>query len=144
MFDKDRFIEECRAALKESNTQAAIRELVTRAVSDPAQIVRALGEPKRSGVETIYKAGDLTIQLDEPNDFHAKAIEQDAATIAAILGEWFTGVTRVLVHREATRADEKPRRVTDEMVKAERLSGLRRKDKILDTAIDVLDLEIAD
>jgi predicted metal-dependent enzyme (double-stranded beta helix superfamily) len=61
MFDKDRFIEECRAALKESNAQTAIRELVARAVSDPSQIVRALGEPKRSGVETIYKADDLTV-----------------------------------------------------------------------------------
>jgi hypothetical protein len=61
MFDRERFIEECRAALKEKNAQAAVRELVTRAVSDPAQVVRALGEPKRSGVETIYKADDLTI-----------------------------------------------------------------------------------
>lgn len=61
MFDKDRFIEECRAALKESNAQAAVQELVTRAVSDPANVLRALGEPKRSGVETIYKADDLTI-----------------------------------------------------------------------------------
>ena len=61
MFEKERFIEDCRAALKEANAQAAIRELVTRAVSDPAQVVRALGEPRRSGVETIYKSDDLTI-----------------------------------------------------------------------------------
>ena len=61
MFEKERFIEECRAALKEGNAQAAIRELVEKAVSDPAQIVRALGEPQRAGVETIYKAEDLTI-----------------------------------------------------------------------------------
>jgi predicted metal-dependent enzyme (double-stranded beta helix superfamily) len=61
MFDKDRFVEQCRAALKDSNAQAAIRELVAQAVSDPAQIVRALGQPKRSGVETIYKADDLTV-----------------------------------------------------------------------------------
>ncbi|MDH3317670.1 MAG: hypothetical protein OEN48_05225 [Betaproteobacteria bacterium] len=61
MFEKERFIEECRAALKEKNAQAAIRELVEKAVSDPAQIVRALGEPQRAGVETIYKADDLTI-----------------------------------------------------------------------------------
>ena len=61
MFEKERFIEDCRAALKERNTQAAIRELVARAVSEPAHIVRALGEPQRAGVETIYKADDLTI-----------------------------------------------------------------------------------
>ena len=97
-----------------------------------------------SSPRSITKSGDLTIQLDEPNDFHAKALEQDAGAIAAVLGEWFTGIERVLIHREATRADEKPRRVTDEMVKAERLNGLRRKDRVLDSAIDVLDLEIAD
>jgi predicted metal-dependent enzyme (double-stranded beta helix superfamily) len=61
MFQKERFIEECRAALEESDPRAAIRELVARAVSEPAHIVRALGEPKRAGVETIYRANDLTI-----------------------------------------------------------------------------------
>ena len=61
MFQKERFIEECRAALKERHAQAAIRELVEKAVSEPAQVVRALGEPKLSGVDTIYRAADLTI-----------------------------------------------------------------------------------
>ena len=61
MFQKERFIEECRVALKEGNAQAAIRELVTRAVSEPAEVVRTLGEPKLAGVETIYRAVDLTI-----------------------------------------------------------------------------------
>jgi predicted metal-dependent enzyme (double-stranded beta helix superfamily) len=61
MFEKERFIEDCRAALKERDTHAAVRELVARAVSEPTQIVRALGEPQRAGVDTIYKADDLTI-----------------------------------------------------------------------------------
>jgi predicted metal-dependent enzyme (double-stranded beta helix superfamily) len=61
MFEKERFIEECRAALKERDTHAAVRELVARAVSEPTQIVRTLGEPRRAGIETIYKADDLTI-----------------------------------------------------------------------------------
>lgn len=61
MFDKERFIEDCRSALKETNAHAAIKELVARAVSEPAQVLRVLGEPQRAGVETIYKADDLTI-----------------------------------------------------------------------------------
>lgn len=61
MFDKERFIEDCRAALQESNAHAAVRELVERAVSDPAQVLRALGEPARAGVDTIYRSNDLTI-----------------------------------------------------------------------------------
>jgi len=61
MFEKERFIEECRAALKEREAHAAIRELVAKAVSEPAQIVRELGEPAVSGVGILYKADDLTI-----------------------------------------------------------------------------------
>jgi DNA polymerase-3 subunit gamma/tau len=94
----------------------------------------------------ITRNGDLTIRLDEPNDFHAKAIEQDAPTLVDMLGDWFGGLARVQVYREdAPRsATVKPQRVTDEMVKAERLNMLRRKDPVLDAAIDVLDLEISD
>jgi len=61
MFDKEDFIEQCRAALREAAPQAAVRELVARAVREPAQVLRALGEPQRSGVETLYRADDLTI-----------------------------------------------------------------------------------
>ena len=61
MFDKDRFIEDCRAAVQGADAQAAIRELVAKAVSAPADILRTLGEPARSGVETIYRGPDLTI-----------------------------------------------------------------------------------
>jgi predicted metal-dependent enzyme (double-stranded beta helix superfamily) len=61
MFDKERFIEDCRAALKETQVQGAVRELVARAVSEPAQVIRALGEPARAGVYTLYRSDDLTI-----------------------------------------------------------------------------------
>ena len=61
MFSTERFIEDCRAALGETNAQAAIRELVARAVSEPGQVLRALGEPAQAGVNTLYKADDLTI-----------------------------------------------------------------------------------
>ena len=99
-----------------------------------------------SSPSAITNKGDLTIALDEPNDFHAKAIEQASADILGILQEWFDGIERIALRRdEAPKADrEKPRRVTDEMVRAERLNTLRRKDATLDAAIEVLDLEIAD
>jgi len=61
MFSKERFIEECRAALKETNAQAAIRELVEKAVSDPAGLMRAIGEPEKGGVDSLYRSADLTI-----------------------------------------------------------------------------------
>jgi predicted metal-dependent enzyme (double-stranded beta helix superfamily) len=61
MFDKERFIEDCRTALKGGNAQAEVVELVERAVRAPGDVVRGLGEPARSGVQTIYRSSDLTI-----------------------------------------------------------------------------------
>jgi DNA polymerase III subunit gamma/tau len=118
-------------------------ELVTRArTSGKALLAAAL---ESSSPAAITNKGDLTIKLDEPNDFHAKAIEQASADILGILREWFDGIERIALHRDdVPKPQDKPKRVTDEMVKAERLNTLRRKDATLDAAIDVLDLEIAD
>jgi DNA polymerase-3 subunit gamma/tau len=118
-------------------------ELVTRArTSGKALLAAAL---ESSSPAAITNKGDLTIKLDEPNDFHAKAIEQASADILGILREWFDGIERIALHRDdVPNPPDKPKRVTDEMVKAERLNTLRRKDATLDAAIDVLDLEIAD
>jgi hypothetical protein len=119
-------------------------ELVTRVrTSGKALLAAAL---ESASPASITSKGDLTIALDEPNDFHAKAIEQASADVLGILREWFDGIERIALRRDDTprRDSEKPRRVTDEMVKTERLNTLRRKDATLDAAIDVLDLEIAD
>ena len=61
MFDVDRFIEECKGVIAESDAHKAVREVVERAVARPDNVVRSLGEPKRAGVETIYHGDDLTI-----------------------------------------------------------------------------------
>jgi DNA polymerase-3 subunit gamma/tau len=99
-----------------------------------------------SSPQAITRTGDLRIRLDEPNDFHEKAIEQSKGDILPILAEWFDGIREIRLHRDDAPkpAADKPKRVTDEMIRAERLNGLRRKDAVLDTAIEVLDLEIAD
>jgi len=61
MFEVDRFIDDCRTALKEKDARSATRELVAEAVTNPSQIIKALGEPKLAGLETVYHADDLTI-----------------------------------------------------------------------------------
>ncbi len=61
MFESEQFIADCRAALGESDVHGAITEIVKKAVSEPGQIIRALGEPQLAGVDTIYTAPDLTI-----------------------------------------------------------------------------------
>jgi predicted metal-dependent enzyme (double-stranded beta helix superfamily) len=59
MFDKDRFIQDCRNALTEG--QAAIREVVEEAVSDRTRVISALGEPEHAGITPLYRSHDLTI-----------------------------------------------------------------------------------
>src|SRR5438477_2714233 len=61
MFDLERFVEECRAAVRADPTHRATREAVARAVSDPAGVVAGLGEPRRAEVQKRYHAPDLTI-----------------------------------------------------------------------------------
>lgn len=61
MFETEQFIAECRAALEESDDQGAINEIVKKAVSEPGQIIRTLGAPQLAGVDTVYRAPDLTI-----------------------------------------------------------------------------------
>ena len=62
MFDTERFVADCRAALAaDRGGGRAVREIVARAVSDPATLTRALGEPKRGGLNVLHHAPDLTV-----------------------------------------------------------------------------------
>ena len=123
-------------------------DLVTRVRGSGKALLAAALEA--SSPVAITAKGDLTIELDEPNDFHAKAIEQAQDDVLAILGEWFEGTHGLRLYRDDVappargEPQERPKRVTDEMVKSERLNALRRKDPALDAAIDVLDLEMDD
>jgi len=41
MFDLDRFVEDCRAAVAEDPSHKAVREVLARAVSEPAAVLEA-------------------------------------------------------------------------------------------------------
>jgi predicted metal-dependent enzyme (double-stranded beta helix superfamily) len=60
-FHLDQFIADCRDARDADPSHKLVREVVARAVSDPAAILKALGEPKRSGVQKLYHSDTLTI-----------------------------------------------------------------------------------
>jgi predicted metal-dependent enzyme (double-stranded beta helix superfamily) len=60
-FDRDGFVEACRAAIRAGDSQAAVRELVQEAVSDPSSVAAALGDPLHAGVDTLHRAPDLTV-----------------------------------------------------------------------------------
>jgi predicted metal-dependent enzyme (double-stranded beta helix superfamily) len=81
VFDIDRFAAVCRAALMERGNDA-IREVVRRAVSEPGDIIAALGEQTGAFAGILVRASDLTIlnvvwgarQWTLPHNHHHRAI----------------------------------------------------------------------
>lgn len=61
MFTLEGFINDCKSAAASGDGTRALRDILTAAVADPAQVLRALGEPKRAGVEMLHRSDDLTI-----------------------------------------------------------------------------------
>ncbi len=82
MFDLDRFIADCRSAVRADATHKSVREIVARAVSDPSAVLEGLGEPQRATVEKLFHADDLTIlnviwaprMTVPPHDHHMWAV----------------------------------------------------------------------
>ena len=61
MFDLERLIEDCRAAVAEDPSPKAVREVLARAVAEPAAGLKALGEPQRGEVKALYRSNELTL-----------------------------------------------------------------------------------
>ncbi len=61
MFELDRFMADCRAALNEHSPQLAMREIVARVMAHPSDVEQALGTPHEGKFVTLYHAPDLTI-----------------------------------------------------------------------------------
>ncbi len=61
MFDVEMFIEDCKAAVRGTDSMKAVQDLVARAVSDPNALINALGEPTKGGVHKLYQSDELTV-----------------------------------------------------------------------------------
>src|SRR5499425_2384276 len=61
MFDVDRFVAECRAALTERAPELAIKELLQGAVAHPAAVEAALGTPSEGRIKPLHHSPELTI-----------------------------------------------------------------------------------
>ena len=61
MFETEQFIADCRAATAADPTHKAIHEVVARAVSEPAAVLKGLGEPRRAGSQELFHSDSLTI-----------------------------------------------------------------------------------
>ena len=61
MFDIERFIADCRAALQDSSPQSAVKEVVERAMLQPREVEQALGTPQWAEIGTLHRSPELTI-----------------------------------------------------------------------------------
>jgi DNA polymerase-3 subunit gamma/tau len=117
-------------------------ELIERLRTDRKSLALAL---ENTTPTAINARGELTVQLDDPNDFFRQAFEKHRGDLLVALQRWFPGLTRVqLVRDEGQAPPAPPKRLTDEMVRNERLSALRKSDPLLGAAIEALDLDVVD
>ena len=61
MFDKDQFVADCRAALDGAQSARNVREVVARALGDPAAMLQGLGPRKPGGIVPIHRSPELTV-----------------------------------------------------------------------------------
>ena len=61
MFDREAFVADCRAALDGERAARNVREVVARAISDPAAVMRGLREPKQGGIDVLHRSPELTV-----------------------------------------------------------------------------------
>jgi len=59
--DIDRFVADCITANKEADAQAAVNEVLARAVSSPNAVLAALGDPDKAGLNVLLRSSTLTI-----------------------------------------------------------------------------------
>ena len=60
-FDLDQFIADCRTAIRQDSSHKFVREVLTRAISDPAEVLRVIGEPTQGAMIPLYRSEELTI-----------------------------------------------------------------------------------
>jgi predicted metal-dependent enzyme (double-stranded beta helix superfamily) len=61
MFDPERFVADCKAARAEDPSHKSVREVLARALTEPHSVLKGLGEPRRAGVEALYRSPELTV-----------------------------------------------------------------------------------
>ena len=59
--DIDRFVADCIAANEDVDAQAAVNEVLARAVSTPDAVLAALGDPRKAGLNVLHSSPTLTI-----------------------------------------------------------------------------------
>jgi DNA polymerase-3 subunit gamma/tau len=105
-------------------------------------LAAALGDTIPVGVSS---AGVITLQLESPDEIRTQALEAGKTDTLEAIRAFFTGAERVNIRANANAKAAAPaKRITDESVRADRVTALRKKDPILGAAVDALDLDLLD
>ncbi len=84
-------------------------------------------------------AGNGTVTLAVDSESHGDALTQASEHVLAALRTRFTGVDRIVVRARQAAPME---RLTEESVRERRVAQLRKRDPILDAAVEALDLRL--
>jgi DNA polymerase-3 subunit gamma/tau len=117
-------------------------DIVARVRRDRSAVLAAALD--RAIPVAVSARGEVTLQPED--DSFVPTLETGAGDIAAAIAARFDGVTRVAVRagENGSGVAGAPRRMSADAVKGERLAMLRRRDPVLDAAVDALDLELLD
>lgn len=88
----------------------------------------------------VTASGTVTLTVDAAAQ--AELIGEQEAAILNALRKRFSNVAKLKV--KAATEDAAPRRLSEELVKADRMQMLRKQSRLLDAAVDALDLELLD
>ena len=91
----------------------------------------------------ISAAGSLTVQADD--EAAADALEMSKADMLAVVQSMFPAVDRITIARpNGPAVSVSHKRVTEQEIREQRITSLRKRDPVLGAAIDALDLELLD
>ena len=61
-FDLESFVSDCRRANADGvDAQGAVQDVVARAISNPDAVLEAVGEPRKGGIQTLFRSAELTV-----------------------------------------------------------------------------------
>src|SRR2546426_2343136 len=121
-----------------------LRALWPRIVEDARVKSPMLGALLQATEIAELEGNTLAIRLLDTNPVHVEGIERQRDAVALLVGRYTTDAIRIKLEAEARgeRAAVRPARMTEQGVRADRLTALRARDPSLNTAIEALDLEL--
>jgi len=112
VFDPEAFVLQCRSAASTSDPAAAVEEVVSKCVDDPASIDAVLGSEFKGESDTLFSSADLTVQrIQWPPGIDSGAHEHRMWAVVGV----YTGLEQNRIYRRTPEGiEESDRRALGE------------------------------